>query len=187
MIINNLIQTGNGGAMTGLLIGFVVLVMVSQIMAIFAYSRISRLSKITIGVIISFYCLGMGIGFGLLFSLLNIEYAQDGVYYITLAFAVGGLCFLISGLISKALSNKAYITFGKFVMFLSFGYMAVFGLLMILFIVSMFVPGLTGTINHLYLLALAFSTVLFFFYMIFDFASIRKMSAFIETQDSKVA
>jgi uncharacterized Rmd1/YagE family protein len=29
--------------------------------------------------------------------------------------------------------------------------------------------------------------VLFFFYMIFDFATIRKMSAFIQTQDSKVA
>jgi hypothetical protein len=169
------------------MVGFIVLLLTSQIMAMIAYSRIQHLSKITIGIIVSFYCLGMGIGFGLLFSMINIEFGVSGAYYITLAFAVGGLCFLVSGLISKVLSNRAYIGFAKFVMFLSLGYLAIFALLMILFIVAFFVPGMNSVINNLYLLGLALSTILFFFYMILDFATIRKMSAFIEAQDSKVA
>jgi hypothetical protein len=173
--------------MMGLTIGFVVLLLTSQIMALFAYARIERLSKITIGVIISFYCLGMGIGFGLLFSMLTLQYGLQGIYYIALAFAIGGLCFLVSALISKVLSNRAYIGFGKFVMFLSLGYFAIFGLMMILFIVSIFVPSMIGTLNNLYLLGLALSTLLFFFYMILDLATIRKMSAFIQAQESKVA
>lgn len=186
-IVNHAIAQGSDATMMGLTIGFVVLLLTSQIMALFAYARIERLSKITIGVIISFYCLGMGIGFGLLFSMLTLQYGLQGIYYIALAFAIGGLCFLVSALISKVLSNRAYIGFGKFVMFLSLGYFAIFGLMMILFIVSIFVPSMIGTLNNLYLLGLALSTLLFFFYMILDLATIRKMSAFIQAQESKVA
>jgi hypothetical protein len=65
----------------------------------------------------SLYCLAQGFAFGILFSAFQLNFGTTkGIQYLILIFAIGGLVFLIAGLIGQRLSLKATMSLGKFIM-----------------------------------------------------------------------
>jgi hypothetical protein len=61
-----------------------------------------------------------------------------------LIFAAGGVAFLICALIGKSLSTKQMISFGKFVGYMSIGFMIVFAMCMLAMMITLFIPGAGG-------------------------------------------
>jgi hypothetical protein len=166
----------------------IISILVSQIMAMVAFARIERVSKITIAILFSIYILGYSLGFGILFVAIHASYpTAKGTFLITLAFAAGGLSFLVAGIIGHRMSNRAAMTMMKFIGMLSIGFFIVFGIFMTLFIVSAFTGAFANVIDKFYILLIALSTILFFLYMIFDFVIINRIQAFVDLADSKIA
>jgi hypothetical protein len=63
----------------------------------------------------SLYILAEGFAFGILFSAFQMNFGtQKGIQYLILIFAIGGLAFLIAGLIGQRLSIKGMMSLGKF-------------------------------------------------------------------------
>jgi hypothetical protein len=58
---------------------------------------------------------------------------------------------------------------------------------MALFFVSLFTSVFTNIIDKFWILLIALSTLLFFFYMIFDFTIINRIQAFVDLAEPKIA
>jgi preprotein translocase subunit Sss1 len=126
-LIINVVNSGSEGTLLLLYFLFMILVLVSQFMAMFAFNRIESLSKAKIATIFVMYGIGQGIGFGFLFAALQMQFdsVSRAISYITLAFTAGGLAFLTAGYIGKKLSVQGTMTLGRYLMYLSIGFIAI--------------------------------------------------------------
>jgi hypothetical protein len=126
----------------------IIAILVSQIMAMVAFARIEKVSKVTIAILFTLYTIGYALGFGILFAAIQLSYrGSTGTYLITLAFAAGGLAFLVAGLIGYKMSDKAAMSMMKFIGMLSIGFFIVFMIFMALFFVSLFTSVFTNIID----------------------------------------
>ncbi|MDR3257434.1 MAG: hypothetical protein LBT17_01410, partial [Mycoplasmataceae bacterium] len=134
------------------------------------------------------YIIAEGAGFGILFTAFYAQFGlSKGVSYLLLIFAAGGVAFLICALIGKSLSTKQMISFGKFVGYMSIGFMIVFAMCMLAMMITLFIPGAGGWMGGgMWTLIIGLSTLLFLFYTIFDVSMISKTQQFIATDDRNI-
>jgi hypothetical protein len=125
--VHVILPNKQSGVLLGLYLAFIVLIIVSQFMAAFAFGRIETLSKTRIATIFSLYGIGQGIGFGILFAALELQFASatTGISYIILAFASGGLAFITASYIGKRMTLKSTMTLSTYLKYLSIGFLMI--------------------------------------------------------------
>jgi hypothetical protein len=105
---------------------------------------------------------------------------------VMLLFLAGGLIFAITGIIGTMLSKKATIGLGKFILIATIAYIVIMLITFIVVIVAAAVGN--GAIldalnsNAFLFLIFGFEGILFILYIAFDFSSIKKSEAFINSE-----
>lgn len=165
----------------------VILIIVSSFMSFFIWRKIERVKKTTIVIMYSLYLLAEGFAFGILFSAFTINFGSaKGIQYLILIFAIGGLAFLIAGVIGQRLSTRATMSLGRFIMFLSIAFLILFFITMIFAIVCYATNGINGALDSWISVIMCFSCVLFFLYIMYDISVISKSQIYVGMQENAV-
>lgn len=176
-----------GAAISTLYIISIVLIIVSGVMSFFIWRKIETVKKSTIAIMYTLYCLAEGFAFGILFSAFTLNFGSaKGIQYLILIFAIGGFAFLIAGLIGHRLSAKQTMSLGKFIMYMSIAFMIMFGVTLILMIVSICTGGFSGAMDSWVTAIMCFSCVLFFLYIMYDISIISKSQAYVGIQENAI-
>jgi hypothetical protein len=180
-----------GGWITGLWAISIILILVAMILSMVVngkfFLNMGQVKKSLVWSMWIVYIIAEGAGFGILFTAFCVQFSIDkGILYLLLIFAAGGVAFLICALIGKSLSTKQMLSFGRFVGYMSIGFMVVFGICMLIMMIMMFIPNVGWAGGAMWTLIIGLSTLLFLFYMIFDVSMISKTQQFIATDDKNV-
>ncbi len=128
---------------------------------------------------IGLYCIGEGIGVGMLFAL----FAND-TYTLVLLFGVCGALFITCSLIGKILTaNGAF----KLIKFLSYCMIAMFVLMILMFIPMILMINGASILSFrwYYWLILGLSCIFFMGYIAYDVFLISKTSQFVALEDNR--
>ncbi|MDR2567924.1 MAG: hypothetical protein LBC44_01285 [Mycoplasmataceae bacterium] len=189
-ILNNVLDLSADSAGTTIIILYAVaavLIIVSFIMSMVVWAKINTVRIGTIITTIVFYSVAEGIGFGILFFAIGLSTeASEIMRDVMLLFLAGGLIFAITGIIGTMLSKKATIGLGKFILIATIAYIVIMLITFIVVIVAAAVGN--GAIldalnsNAFLFLIFGFEGILFILYIAFDFSSIKKSEAFINSE-----
>lgn len=172
---------GKQEIIAGLMIGSVILLIVSMIMSVVLWMRIEKCSPITIFFAMAFYSIAEGISFGIFFFALKLETTYNTLDFLFI-FLIVGLIFSITGLIGNLLSNKAFVSFTKFIIIATFSFLAMY---LIFFIVSFFAFN-SKYFNYMSYIIYGISGILTILYLVWDFAAIRKLDSFVSLKEDAI-
>ncbi len=168
------------GLVMGLIFGFLIVSM--AISALWAKILWKGKAPGLTFLVYSIYILTMSISFGAAFNFLWFGLGEDSYPFLCICFAVTGLIFLLIALIAKVISLKGIITYAKIVGVASVIMMALFFAFLITMLVFAFTAnpgkGFDLTADAITWMALAFMTLVTFFYIILDIRAIMGLSEF---------
>lgn len=173
---------------TIILIVSIVIILVSSIMGMVATFKLAG-GTLKFGFMMSIYIIyiiAQILSFSALFWCFTQNYAtsQKGIQNLLLIFAGGGLAFVISALIAKAMSKNSVIKFGRFVGYLSIGFLVVLLLSVIINVVLIVTKQIQGS-NILYISLISVSIVVFFIYLIYDMSMLSKVQEIFNIEDNQ--
>jgi hypothetical protein len=188
VINKNVHITNQDSSFTIILIVSIVVMLVSSIMGMVATFKLAR-GTLKFGFMMSIYIIyiiAQILAFSALFWCFTQNYAtnQKGIQYLLLIFAGGGLAFVISALIAKAMSKNAVIKFSRFVGYLSIGFLVVLLLSVIINVVLIVTKQIQAS-YILYTSLISVSIVVFFIYLIYDMSMLSKVQEIFNIEDNQ--
>lgn len=164
-----------------------IVILVSAIMGIVASFKLAR-NTLKIGLMISIwaiYVIAQTAAFAVLFYCFTSVFTNvKGLQYLLLIFAGGGLAFVLSALIAKAMSTNAVIKFSRFIFIISIGFMVAM-LISIILNVVLYCAVKNFNSEIIYTAMISVSILIFFLYMIFDMSMLAKAPQLLNLSDDQ--